>query len=953
MRHLLPPLSLYPALVALSGFLASSLAASELVPLNEFVTENDFSQNFTITAGFPGLSLVHSDDEDFGIGRGGFVTIPSETGGNTNLVYDTDGTGGTQTFGDFTMTIDHQPAHSVGFIVRGNSARNDSIRLLFTGGSRVRIGKGAGVNEHGWDEVIYDETDGAVASGWSHLRLDVRNAGESSDQVELVFRAYNSQVRFDETTLATEHTYTLSVEDSAPYLGAGEVGFRVLGTGTRIDNFAVYDNGTAPDTRLHPVLTDFHPAPGALVHRPEEGLTFRALSFGQIDISGISVSLNGSDVSGSLEISGDGGDRTVYYPNLVEDTDYLVEVQVETASGEITSQDFEFRSEIPTPAVPLVDLIEFADEAELTDNFTTVSGGMTYVADWDGGIGDGGMVRNSGNTNFIYDTDGTEGTQTFQDFSITVDHRIGGSLAFIIRANRGTDESIRVMLGGRNRIRIWSGSNISGTDSGTLHLDETLPSDIPADEWSHMQLDVRNIGDEWDAQIEMTLSAFASQNDFAAPGFRKTFTLSDAWNYTEAGEVGFRAIHGTSDIDNFAIYEYGKAPYSMPHPTIQNVSPAPSALEVIESNSTLSFEVSGTAGTPESGIQVWLNGVDVSADLAFTGDEFERGVTYEGLQPGTDVYIEAANPEATTTAFFEYAPSEDQIDPRPFTIYDAGGFEDASFFPLGDLQNVDHKTATWVAHETVPSEIVEAEQPFNQVLRRTLMDGGPQDWLYFPGRTSGILVLEMDVRASTTAVRTLDLSFTEVGVPNRQNSFIAWGAVADQFCYYDGSAWVPLFEPGSDWHHYRLVNYLSGPHMGTFDMIIDGELVGEKLSFRHTFNPDVHELSAIRLHATSGSEDVYIDIDNLVLSAQPLFGADQLPVSIVRELSPTGAGYSISFDTHAGHNYIVEYTDSLTSGEWVGLDSVVGDGGVMVIEDPTASSARRFYRIATVPSLPD
>ncbi len=929
---------LVAAIIALSGFAATALG-NELVPVNEFATESDFTNNFTLTTGFPGLSVVHTDEDDGGIGRGGFVEIPPEIGETTNFVYDTDGSAGTQTFGDVTIAVDHQATHSVGFIVRGHTNRNDSIRTLLTNRNRFRVWHGAQVAEHDSGELVYDETDTALRNDWSHLRLSVRNVG---DQVEIVFRGYDSQTRFDESTLVAEHTYTFSEEDSSPYLDDGEIGFRMIGVGTRIDNFAVYEYGTAPESLPYPELTNLLPQPNAQFHRADDGFNFDAVSTDAIDEADVSVVLNGTDISGDLEISGDPEHRRVHYSGLEPDTDYTAEIEV-TAAGATTTRTVEFRSETPPDPQPLIDVVEFEDESDLMDNFAVADGTMSFNEEWDRGIGRGGFAQNSGNTNFIYDTDGEAGTQTFQDFSITFDHRGSRSLGFIVRANRETDESIRVMLTDRSRMRVWTASGIeAGGDSGDLQFDESAPSGIAFDEWCHMRLDVRNVGNE----IEVTLSAFASQNYLAAPNFQMSYTISSGASsgFLEAGEVGARLIHGTNDVDNFGIYEYGTAPVWRAYPAIAITSP--DIDEPVSEGATLEFEVTGPVGTPESGIQLLRDGQDVSAGMTIEGDENHWFVSYQGIDPGNNIVIEAANEEATTTGFFTVQGTP--VLRGPFTIYDSRGFDSDTYYPLGDLQEFEDRIAGWQPHSSDPSEIVEVEAPYNKVLRRHQMGGTQRDWLYFPGRSTGIIVVEMDVRVSTTAERTVDLTLAPDVGSGTQYSFVGWGTVADHFTYYDGDNWIGLFEPGEEWHHYRMVNYLSGHYSNTFDLFVDGELLAEKLPFRRTFDPDTGSISALRVNAASGPDGEYVDIDNVRLLGQRFYGPDNLPLTVIRELTSSADGFSVAFDTHLGYDYQVEYTDTLEAADWQILTTVSGDGSVMEVDDSDADSDRRFYRVRTI-----
>jgi hypothetical protein len=58
----------------------------------------------------------------------------------------------------------------------------------------------------------------------------------------------------------------------------------------------------------------------------------------------------------------------------------------------------------------------------------------------------------------------------------------------------------------------------------------------------------------------------------------------------------------------------------------------------------------------------------------------------------------------------------------------------------------------------------------------------------------------------------------------------------------------------------------------------------------------------------------------------------------------SGSNVSITFPTQAGVLYRVFYRNSLATGNWTLLTTVLGDGSVKSASDPSAS-AQRFYKI--------
>lgn len=286
--------------------------------------------------------------------------------------------------------------------------------------------------------------------------------------------------------------------------------------------------------------------------------------------------------------------------------------------------------------------------------------------------------------------------------------------------------------------------------------------------------------------------------------------------------------------------------------------------------------------------------------------------------------------------------------PAAFAIFDSRGFEDNTLYPEGELQAVTDGGSTWLPGSN-PATVVTAEPPYNKILRRTRGTSTfDREWLHFPPVAGGILIVEMDVRVSDVSVRTLDFSLMpESG--GLQASFLGWGTTPGSLDYYDGGSWVPVAGLDEGWRHYRMVNYLSGAYLNSFDLIVDGELIAEKLRFRHTFTEN-DRMSRLRINA-SGPAGEHIDIDNLRIHGYHLAGPQQLPVAVIQEMNTNVSGISILFHTFAGFEYALDYKDSLAEINWTPLATFPGNGGIRIALDPAPSPDRRFYRIRTLAPL--
>lgn len=61
----------------------------------------------------------------------------------------------------------------------------------------------------------------------------------------------------------------------------------------------------------------------------------------------------------------------------------------------------------------------------------------------------------------------------------------------------------------------------------------------------------------------------------------------------------------------------------------------------------------------------------------------------------------------------------------------------------------------------------------------------------------------------------------------------------------------------------------------------------------------------------------------------------------------SGSNVNLSFPTQAGGNYRVFYKTSLTAGNWILLNSVLGDGTVKTVTDSSAGGNQRFYKVTS------
>lgn len=99
-----------------------------------------------------------------------------------------------------------------------------------------------------------------------------------------------------------------------------------------------------PVTEPPPLISNVRPANGATNYYAAVGLSFEATSgtAGGIPLTNISLTLNGSNVSSGLVITGTPQDRSVTYTNLANNTTYAAVITVRDDSGHEVSQTINF-----------------------------------------------------------------------------------------------------------------------------------------------------------------------------------------------------------------------------------------------------------------------------------------------------------------------------------------------------------------------------------------------------------------------------------------------------------------------------------------------------------------------------------------------------------------------------------------------------------------------------------
>lgn len=308
--------------------------------------------------------------------------------------------------------------------------------------------------------------------------------------------------------------------------------------------------------------------------------------------------------------------------------------------------------------------------------------------------------------------------------------------------------------------------------------------------------------------------------------------------------------------------------------------PAPQITDVTRDGSYLypaaHFQLAVQSHSPAltldpANITLTLNGVDAPGQLSIGGTPQDRALSITGLIPHQSY-------QATVTASSAHGNSVARTYHfhtlgTPLALFDTGGFSDNEIYPTGDFQPTIHGYSRWQPYVgTNQAQIINTGEPgYDKVLRRTQGSATRVDSLYFPPLADGVLKVAFDARVSEAGHRTLDVALMPDST-TLMAGFLQFGHTSHKISYFDNTNYYVLdgFNLDTEWHRYELIHYFSGPHERTYDLYIDGILIGSKLPWRSDFTGPLIRMRIQTMATPSGASPGMADIDNIVITAQPL-----------------------------------------------------------------------------------
>jgi hypothetical protein len=650
-----------------------------------------------------------------------------------------------------------------------------------------------------------------------------------------------------------------------------------------------------------PTIANVYPD-GATLFQPTNKFAFSVASpSATIPAANIQLTLNGVNVSSQLTVSGTSMSKNVTYTGLLTNRAYAAQIGATDANGNVASVSLNFDTFVPVLLAEAEDW-DF-DGGSFIDN--AVLSSTPQAGSYFGQAGQQGIDEN--------ETTG-DGTHTYRPS----DAMAAGPANDVPRRNflaaQAVDPAINDYAIG------WFGGgewvNLTRTfPAGTYNLYGRLANGNGGTATVYMDGVTGGRGTPVQTITNLGSFSFAARGwstyDFVALRDR----LGNLATVTLSGVTTLRVRAGGANV-NFIM----AVPARDDLPRIDGLYPNGATL--LQGTNKLAF-VASNAQIPidPSGIQVSLNGADVTSQLAITGSANSRSVSV-GIVPGFVNYAavirvtDANTNVATTTVYFDtFSPSSHTWEAEDYDYYGGQFFDNAAigaYYGAAGVLGTDYYMDT----------------------------ANPPNGASYLYRTADLIATEVCTDTLLPKYATALLSD-----PSVKNYDVGWwlGGQWMNFThtYPSGNFFVyGRLAGGNGNYNVQLDQLASGltNHLGTFagrgrgwalydwTPLVDG--AGQRVS--------VPLGGVTTLRATSDG--------NANANSFVLVPATGQPAPVTLSAAVDATKITLSFPTVSGGNYRVYYKSDLTDTDWTLLTMVAGDGSVKSVSDPLVA-AKRFYRL--------
>jgi hypothetical protein len=642
---------------------------------------------------------------------------------------------------------------------------------------------------------------------------------------------------------------------------------------------------------------------------PSNGISFNVSSPSGFTInnSGIQLVLNGTNVSGSLAISGSSSNKTVTYSGLQSNTTYNVSVTVMDSFNLSASANTYFETTwVGVPAYTYLWEAEdwdfnsgmYIDNPDLCNACceTTCYFGQVGVEFVDELNVHYGLYH-------VYRPDDYEGTAQSGDYS-RPNLFAAGRTDYCINPFNSTEwvNYTRDWPNSTNWIIARLATDVGLSGSVTLSL-------------VNPDLTTTNLG------------TFTINGGLGWTAYEYVYLKDASGNNANVILNGTETLQFTSGGNLLPTF-YMLVPAVLDLPLLSNLNPT--GTHPFEPANTLSFTVATLGATfPANGIKVILDGYDVSAGLVITGSASSNNVVYPTLQ------LNAVHTAiiTVTNSLGHGISVTNQFDTFSQTNY--------SF----EAEDFDYNGGQYVSASDWQPDAYAGFTSFTNIdFQHTYVSGEPTDGSEYQYRPNGIP--QQLLNASGALVDYV------------RQIFVNTIGAKDYYLYWFG---------GSDWANYTRVYptgnfyvYARSAGAGTNSMYLD-----QVVSGAGTTNQVTKRLGQFYAVNNEPFDWVPLTDDGLVAPVVVnVGGANTLRISTTTgncypnffmlvqtsgiRLSAARAGNnaSISFPTQVGATYRVFYRANLTTGNWILLTNLLGDGTVKSVSDPLTGS-QRFYKVTS------
>jgi hypothetical protein len=707
----------------------------------------------------------------------------------------------------------------------------------------------------------------------------------------------------------TTYAETGSVSQLVAPFGTKAVRYRYceLYDATTIAGAAFFDDAVLNQVSgpVAPVINNLFPQNMIFVN-PSSNLSFNVSSPSGFTInnSGIHVTLNGTDVSGSLAISGSASSKNVVYSGLQSNSTYTASISVTDVSNLTVNANTSFQTMWLG-----IQPVTYLWEAE----------------DWD--FNSGMYIDNPDLCSAGGDPDcyfGQVGVQGVDENNLS-----GASGPF-----RSGDPMGQALSGDLLRPNLFeAGAADYRIDPFVYSEWVNYTRDWPnSTNWIIARLSA-NLGQSGSLTLSM-VNADTTTTDLG------TFSLASGSGYSTFVYVYLKDTNG----NNANIILNGKATLRVTSYPGGNLLPNffmlvaaqpdlpilsgmyPTGTHPFEPTNTFSFTVTASGTTfPANGIKVNLDGLDVSANLMITGSGSTENVVYPGLQLNAihTAIITVTNALghgiSVTNQFDTFSQNNFMVEAEDF---DYGG---GQYIPASDWQPD--------AYEGI-----------------------------FPDAISNIDFVHTPIEGELFPYRSgIPQSSVQNYAVEARQKFVVDGAFdyqLDNFGIGDWANYSDTYPTGTFNVYIRTAGLSGTPFSMYFDQVVSGAGTTNQVTQR------LGQFGAVGINQQTYMWVPLTDAGLVAPVIVKLGGVSTLRITtptglcypnyfmlvpasgITLSAAMAGSSVNISLPTQAGATYRVFYRANLNTGNWILLNNLLGDGTRKSVSDPIAAG-QRFYKVTS------